>query len=191
MTTLTTIEIEPPYLLFIGDMDYELDAKTAFGIAHWRPELCLAQLRFGTRSGSGSARYGAEGRRGGGGQEPDRRGDPGGREPSPKPGSNRWSRPLVRGSTSWPACTPGSTNCRASAKPQPSAGVRLVDVRKPSPHIPVGMGVKRPGRRLLTVGTDCAVGKKYTALAIEKEMRARRHEGDLPRDRADGHHDCR
>jgi len=33
MTTLTTIEIEPPYLLFIGDMDYELDAKTAFGIA--------------------------------------------------------------------------------------------------------------------------------------------------------------
>jgi len=53
------------------------------------------------------------------------------------------------------------------------AGVRLVDVRKPPPHIPVGMGVKRPGRRLLTVGTDCAVGKKYTALAIEKEMRAR------------------
>ncbi len=46
MTTITTIEIEPPYLLFIGDMDYELDAKTAFGIAHWRPELCLAQLRF-------------------------------------------------------------------------------------------------------------------------------------------------
>ncbi|MCP4272214.1 MAG: DUF1611 domain-containing protein, partial [Gammaproteobacteria bacterium] len=48
MTTLTTIEIESPYLLFIGDMDYELDAKTAFGIAQWRPELCLAQLRFGT-----------------------------------------------------------------------------------------------------------------------------------------------
>ena len=39
MTTLTTIDIEPPYLLFIGDMDYELDAKTAFGIAYWRPEL--------------------------------------------------------------------------------------------------------------------------------------------------------
>ena len=32
MTTLTTIEIEPPYLLFIGDMDYELDAKTVFGM---------------------------------------------------------------------------------------------------------------------------------------------------------------
>jgi uncharacterized NAD-dependent epimerase/dehydratase family protein len=27
--------------------------------------------------------------------------------------------------------------------------------------------------RLLTVGTDCSVGKKYTALALEKEMRAR------------------
>ena len=49
MTTLTTIEIEPPYLLFIGDMDYELDAKTAFGIVHWRQELCMAQLRFNTQ----------------------------------------------------------------------------------------------------------------------------------------------
>ena len=29
------------------------------------------------------------------------------------------------------------------------------------------------GLRLLTVGTDCSVGKKYTALALEKEMRAR------------------
>jgi uncharacterized NAD-dependent epimerase/dehydratase family protein len=33
-----------------------------------------------------------------------------------------------------------------------------------------GKGTKRPGLRLLTVGTDCSVGKKYTALALEKEM---------------------
>ncbi|MGH8679112.1 MAG: DUF1611 domain-containing protein, partial [Burkholderiales bacterium] len=32
---------------------------------------------------------------------------------------------------------------------------------------------KRSGRRLLTVGTDCAVGKKYTALALTRELRAR------------------
>src|SRR5436309_4554922 len=35
------------------------------------------------------------------------------------------------------------------------------------------LGTKRPGLRLLTVGTDCSVGKKYTALAIDKELRAR------------------
>ena len=34
-----------------------------------------------------------------------------------------------------------------------------------------GKGIKRKGKRLLTVGTDCSVGKKYTALAIERAMR--------------------
>ena len=52
------------------------------------------------------------------------------------------------------------------------AGVRLIDVRVPPPDIPVGTGRKRSGRRLLTVGTDCAVGKKYAALAIAKAMQA-------------------
>jgi uncharacterized NAD-dependent epimerase/dehydratase family protein len=54
-----------------------------------------------------------------------------------------------------------------------SGGGSLVDVRVPPDNIPVGTGIKRPGKRLLTVGTDCALGKKYTALAIEKEMRER------------------
>jgi len=52
-------------------------------------------------------------------------------------------------------------------------GRRLFDVRHPPRTFEVGTGKKRPGKRLLTVGTDCAVGKKYTALAIEKEMRER------------------
>jgi uncharacterized NAD-dependent epimerase/dehydratase family protein len=54
-----------------------------------------------------------------------------------------------------------------------SGGGSLIDVRVPPDNIPVGTGIKRPGKRLLTVGTDCALGKKYTALAIEKEMRER------------------
>ena len=49
-----------------------------------------------------------------------------------------------------------------------SSGARLVDVRVPPANLPVGTGKKRPGRRLLTVGTDCAVGKKYTALALHR-----------------------
>jgi uncharacterized NAD-dependent epimerase/dehydratase family protein len=53
------------------------------------------------------------------------------------------------------------------------SGRQLIDVRVPPPHIPVGTGVKRSGKRVLTVGTDCALGKKYTALALEREMKAR------------------
>ncbi|HVH83182.1 MAG TPA: DUF1611 domain-containing protein, partial [Steroidobacteraceae bacterium] len=52
-------------------------------------------------------------------------------------------------------------------------GRRLIDVRIPPPGIPVATGRKRPGRRLLTVGTDCALGKKYSALAITRAFAAR------------------
>ena len=50
---------------------------------------------------------------------------------------------------------------------------RLVDVRHSTVRFPTGSGRKRSGRRLLTVGTDCSVGKKYAALALEREMRSR------------------
>ena len=48
---------------------------------------------------------------------------------------------------------------------------RLIDVRVPARDFPTGSGRKRPGKRVLTVGTDCAVGKKYTALALERALR--------------------
>jgi len=44
----------------------------------------------------------------------------------------------------------------------------LIDVRQPPPGIPVATGRKRTGKRLLTIGTDCALGKKYTALALTR-----------------------
>ena len=49
-------------------------------------------------------------------------------------------------------------------------GAKLFDVRHPSTSFKTGTGVKRRGKRLLTVGTDCSCGKKYTALAIEREL---------------------
>jgi uncharacterized NAD-dependent epimerase/dehydratase family protein len=52
-------------------------------------------------------------------------------------------------------------------------GRRLIDVREPPPKIPIGTGAKRSGRRLLTVGTDCALGKKYTALALARAFKTR------------------
>ena len=52
-------------------------------------------------------------------------------------------------------------------------GRRLIDVRTPPSGIPIATGRKRTGRRLLTVGTDCALGKKYTALALARAFAQR------------------
>jgi len=40
------VALRTPYLLFIGDAPDQLAAKTADGIAFWRPEICLGQLRL-------------------------------------------------------------------------------------------------------------------------------------------------
>ncbi|MDQ5828491.1 MAG: DUF1611 domain-containing protein, partial [Actinomycetota bacterium] len=58
-------------------------------------------------------------------------------------------------------------------------GRDLFDVRHPHRQFRTGTGVKRSGKRLLTVGTDCSCGKKYTALAIEREMRGRGMNADF------------
>ena len=38
--------IANPYLMFLGDAADQLAAKTANGVAKWRPEWCLGQFRF-------------------------------------------------------------------------------------------------------------------------------------------------
>jgi uncharacterized NAD-dependent epimerase/dehydratase family protein len=58
-------------------------------------------------------------------------------------------------------------------------GRQLHNVRIPSMSFSTGKGTKRPGLRLLTVGTDCSVGKKYAALALEKEMQAQGLDADF------------
>lgn len=54
-----------------------------------------------------------------------------------------------------------------------AAGVTLFDVRDPPRDLRVGDGRRRAGRRLLTVGTDCSVGKMYATLCLRDELRAR------------------
>jgi uncharacterized NAD-dependent epimerase/dehydratase family protein len=49
-------------------------------------------------------------------------------------------------------------------------GRRLHDVRDPKPGIPVGNGRPRAGNRLLTVGTDCSVGKMYATLCLTRGL---------------------
>jgi uncharacterized NAD-dependent epimerase/dehydratase family protein len=55
----------------------------------------------------------------------------------------------------------------------------LIDIRVPPEELPVARGRKRIGKRVLTVGTDCAVGKKYSALALHRELEARGIKADF------------
>jgi uncharacterized NAD-dependent epimerase/dehydratase family protein len=58
-------------------------------------------------------------------------------------------------------------------------GRTLHDVRHPTRSFDIGTGERRPGKRLLAVGTDCSIGKMFTALALEKEMKARGLKADF------------
>jgi uncharacterized NAD-dependent epimerase/dehydratase family protein len=58
-------------------------------------------------------------------------------------------------------------------------GRALIDIRVPPAGLPVGTGRKRSGKRLLTVGTDCALGKKYTALALARAFAERGVDADF------------
>lgn len=49
----------------------------------------------------------------------------------------------------------------------------LFDVRDPPADLVVGTGYRRAGHRLLTVGTDCSVGKMYASLALTVALRER------------------
>lgn len=166
-------ELRKPYLLLIGDQDNPINAKTAFGLRDWVPEACLGQLRF-----------------------TDCAVDLGLRELSPRQAVELGAKTLVIGIAppggqlppSWfgvliDALEAGldlaaGLHQRLRDIPQiarraEELGRQIHDVRHCDAIFPVGRGVRRSGRRLLTVGTDCAVGKKYTALAISKEMAAR------------------
>jgi uncharacterized NAD-dependent epimerase/dehydratase family protein len=52
-------------------------------------------------------------------------------------------------------------------------GLQLFDVRDPPADLVVGNGYARAGHRLLTVGTDCSVGKMYATLALTSELKKR------------------
>ena len=52
-------------------------------------------------------------------------------------------------------------------------GLQLFDVRDPPENLAVGKGTPRAGNRLLTVGTDCSVGKMVATLALQRRMRER------------------
>jgi uncharacterized NAD-dependent epimerase/dehydratase family protein len=54
-------------------------------------------------------------------------------------------------------------------------GVELCDLRKPPPglNVPTGANLEIPARIVLTVGSDCAIGKMTVALELDREARRR------------------
>jgi len=54
-------------------------------------------------------------------------------------------------------------------------GVELRDLRKPPSdlNVPTGENLRVPARIVLTVGSDCAIGKKTVALELDREARRR------------------
>jgi uncharacterized NAD-dependent epimerase/dehydratase family protein len=165
-------ELKVPYLIFLGAETQETYAKTGAGVAFWSPEKCIGQfhLEGGTvdlglaeHTISSAAKVGAKtlliGTAVIGGAIPE-----------------SWTKVLIEAMDNGLDVVAG-VHTRLNDIPELKAAaennnVRLIDVRVPPKNLPVGTGKKRSGKRLLTVGTDCALGKKYTALAIERELHA-------------------
>jgi uncharacterized NAD-dependent epimerase/dehydratase family protein len=169
----TRVALRAPYLVFLADIQEATYAKTGLGVAQWCRDKCVGQLRLpgckvdaglpdldvkaAVTRGARSLIFGV----------------------APVGGAfkDSWLQTLqeaaragldiVAGMHSRLATVPGLAEAAAAG------GARLVDVRVPPAGIPIGTGRKRGGKRVLTVGTDCAVGKKYTALALAKELTRR------------------
>lgn len=165
--------IRTPYLVFLGDVPDALAAKTGQGIVDWRREAVAGQLRLpGCQADLGVPELTVE--------QAAVRGaktlvigavNPGGVLPK------AWQRTIVDALNAGLDVASG-LHTRLSRLPEVARAAKrngrcLFDVRHTDRRFRTGSGVKRQGKRLLTVGTDCSVGKKYAALAIADEMRRR------------------
>ena len=166
------MEIKKPYLLFLGDAQDPLAAKVAQGISQWHPEYCAGQYRMenciadcgltemdivqAKAAGVKTLVIGVANRGG--------------------IISDKWISILTEALEAGFDLAAGLHN-KLNDIPElkalaDSLGRKLFDVRFPTQSFPVASGLKRTGKRVLQVGTDCSVGKMYTALALEKEMLA-------------------
>lgn len=173
------MELKTPFLLFLGDVQDQLAAKTAAGIVDWRREWCVGQLRL-----------------------PGCRADLGISDMDLATARERGARTLIVGVANAGGVLPAHwvdtivvavnlgfdvasglhvrlKDIPAIAEAAARVGSLLHDVRIPDRSFATGKGTRRRGKRLITVGTDCSVGKKYTALALEREMRAQGYDADF------------
>ena len=165
--------ISSPYLRYLGAATDPLAVKTARGVAEWRPQLCVGQRRLpGCAVSLGLA------------------------DMTVIEAAARGARTMIigeahAGGVLSVAAVPEIVaaleagldvasglhqrlgDVPAIREAAERLGRKLFDVRQPPADLLVGKGTPRSGRRLLTVGTDCSMGKMYTSLALERAMRAR------------------
>ncbi|MGE5203863.1 MAG: N-acetyltransferase DgcN [Acidobacteriota bacterium] len=171
--------LRTPYLLFLGDAPDALAAKTAAGVAHWRPEWCVGQLRLpGCKADLGLPEMSVEDAAGAGARTlvvgvANRGGVI----------NENWipvlGRALERGLDLASGLHVRLAEVPALKEAAARLGRSIADVRHPSRDFEVASGKRRSGKRLLTVGTDCSIGKMFTALALEREMRRRGMKADF------------
>ena len=167
------MDVETPYLVFLGDAKDALAAKTGQGIVDWRPDAVAGQLRLpGCRTDLGVADVPiAEAVEAGAKTFLIGVVNPGGVLPE------QWQGAIVEALEAGLDVASGLHTPLASIPAITEAarrsGRRLFEARCPVGPFQVATGRKRTGKRLLTVGTDCSVGKKYAALAIERELISR------------------
>ena len=165
--------IGQPYLLFLGDAPDALAAKVARGIRDWRPDAALGQYRMAgcnadvdlpdmsireaREAGAKTLVIGVANRGG--------------------IISEAWKSVLAEALEAGLDIASGLHNLLRDeadlAALAERTGRKLHDVRVPTVRYPIGNGQPRRGRRCLGVGTDVSVGKMYTALAMDREMRRR------------------
>lgn len=165
--------IPGPYLLYLGHCSDAMGIKTSRGLATFRREDCVGEFRHDdcpltldlprltmAQGAAAGARTLVLGIAGAGG---------------------RLGRDLVEdAATALQAGMNVAAGLHQRLRDEPmltalarERGLRLFDVREPPEGLEVGNGYARPGRRLLTVGTDCSVGKMYAALAVTAALRER------------------
>jgi uncharacterized NAD-dependent epimerase/dehydratase family protein len=165
--------IKTPYLLFLGDAPDQLAAKVAQGIKDWRPENAVGQLRMeGCKADLGLIDMTLQQARQAGAKTlvigvANRGGVI----------SAAWKTVLLAALAAGFDIASGLHNLLRDEQDLVAAaadhGGQLVDVRVPTEDYPIANGMPRAGKRMLAVGTDCSVGKMYTALAVDTEMRTR------------------
>ena len=167
------MQIENPYLMFLGDAADQLAAKVATGVAMWRPDWCLGQFRLpgcnadlgltdmtlgeAKAAGVKTVIVGVANRGG----------------VIPRLWLPMLEEALVMGFDIASGLHSKLGDIEILSSLAQKHGCRIFDVRHPTWAFDVAQGSKRPGKRLLTVGTDCSVGKMFTSLAIEKTMTER------------------
>ena len=165
--------IKTPYLLFLGDAPDQLAAKVAIGIKDWRPENAVGQFRMdGCNADLGITDMTlAEAKEKGAKTLVIGVANRGGII------SQAWKTVLIEAIEMGYDIASGLHNLLRDEADLVAAatkhGQELFDVRIPTVQYPIANGVKRTGKRCLAVGTDCSVGKMYTALAMDALMQER------------------